>query len=578
MGCLLVLLVFYRLFLENEKVHSFKRFYLLGALILSISLPLISFSYTTEIPLNSQIVYSEAPSIVEIEDSKAHTSGFEELKNLIPVLAIMVYCVGFLFFGYRFYRNLHRISLQIKSNQQLPRDSYKLVLLLEKLNPHSFLNYIFLNKKAYQARKIQREILLHEKAHVDQKHSLDILFIEFIQIIFWFNPLFFWLKKATKLNHEFLADEKVISKVQNASQYSDILFQYAGSSHQVSLSSSINYSLTKKRIIMISKHLSIRKLLLKLGLFLPVLGCCLFFFNQEILAKPKLVPNIINVPVVPNEENQIKNQTGKTLDTLFPNFIQQDSLIYIKVNEDKVWVNGTKTSPKNFAETLNKITTEWSDQFLKNSNFHMQIKNPDPGFMELLNDEFKKTRFSKITGRDILPPPPPVPPKVRKARLPSPPARAKKSLPPPPPPPIPGAETDSLDIIYKRIEKEHKLMEEEFDKVNKLENQKLTLAEKNRRKAEAYKKLERSHKKIEREQRILRKEMDQARREMPVPPPPPSPVESIEMISKDGGSFFYNGKEISSSKARELVLQNDKLQIRIYGTKGKTSKMEIFDN
>src|SRR5690606_39609713 len=67
-------------------------------------------------------------------------------------------------------------------------------------------------RNEYENNQIDQELFVHEKAHITQKHSLDILFIEALQILFWFNPLIYLYKKAMKLNHEFLADQKVDRK------------------------------------------------------------------------------------------------------------------------------------------------------------------------------------------------------------------------------------------------------------------------------------------------------------------------------------------------------------------------------
>lgn len=569
--CLLVLLVFYKLFLEDEKAHTFKRFYLLGSLVLSICLPLITFSYTTEIPAASEIIYSASSTSI-LPDNTTQLSGIDHFKNnTLPILFLVIYSCGVLFFGYRFYHNLLNIGLQIKNNQQLNRQSYILVLLVEKLTPHTFLNYIFLNKKEFRERKIHREILLHEKAHVDQKHSLDVLLIELFQVLFWINPLFIWLKKATKLNHEFLADEKVISEVQNASQYSDILFQYAGGPHQVSLSSSINYSLTKKRIIMISKTFSIRKFLVRLGLFLPVLGCCLFLFTNDIVAKPMVVP--INKSTAETAQNDQFKDTSNNKQEL-----QQETLFSIKVKGDKLWVNRKETKLKDFSKLLDNLTENWTEEKLKNSNFHMQTKNSDTAFMNQLNKEFKKTRLSKVTGREILPPPPPMPPRVGQAQ-PSFPANIKANMPPPPPPPIPAFSEDSLNSIHQRILKEHKIISEELKKVEELRNnQELNRRELKIKRAEMQDRLAEARMRMRTEQITFRKEMESDRQANSLPPLPPSPLEAIESIAKDGGSFLYNGEKIDSQKAKELIEKNDNIQIRVYGTKGKTSIMEITDN
>jgi beta-lactamase regulating signal transducer with metallopeptidase domain len=71
------------------------------------------------------------------------------------------------------------------------------------------LNTIFINQDDYHNRKIE-ELYTHELIHVTKKHSIDILIIETLKVLFWFNPIFIFYKRAIQLNHEFLADEKVV--------------------------------------------------------------------------------------------------------------------------------------------------------------------------------------------------------------------------------------------------------------------------------------------------------------------------------------------------------------------------------
>jgi hypothetical protein len=94
-----------------------------------------------------------------------------------------------------------------------------LVLVDEKTLPHTFLNHIFVNFDDYNQRTIEDELYTHELVHVTQKHTLDILFIELLITIFWFNPLLYLYKKAIQLNHEFLADQKVVESYNNVPFY-----------------------------------------------------------------------------------------------------------------------------------------------------------------------------------------------------------------------------------------------------------------------------------------------------------------------------------------------------------------------
>ena len=281
--CLLILWGFYKVALEQTAAHNFKRFYLLSSLILSLALPLITFSYTVEVapqPVNTEnflapTEFNDAPVVKPVAES----------TNWLLITSGIVYGAGVLIFGFRFLRNLLRLREKVRHNEHVKATSHINVLLVEKVIPHSFLKYIFLPKTDFKNNLLPAEVLQHEHAHVIQKHSWDILFIEFLQVVFWFNPILILLKKSVALNHEFLADQAALQQENNITNYTNLLFNYSGGAHHTALSSPINYSLTKKRILMLSKRSSFAKLAARAALILPVISFCVYFFSQGVVAQ-----------------------------------------------------------------------------------------------------------------------------------------------------------------------------------------------------------------------------------------------------------------------------------------------------
>ncbi|WP_141384658.1 M56 family metallopeptidase, partial [Flavobacterium flevense] len=125
----------------------------------------------------------------------------------------------------------------------------------------------------------------HELIHVNQKHTLDILFIEILKVIFWFNPIFIFYKKAIQLNHEFLADEKVVKSHNNVPFYQNLLLSKANVNPTYYLASNLNYSVTKKRLIMMTKNTSTTRALLKKGILIPLLTALVFSLCTKVVAQ-----------------------------------------------------------------------------------------------------------------------------------------------------------------------------------------------------------------------------------------------------------------------------------------------------
>ena len=274
---LLVLLALYHLILEKEKMHQFNRFYLLFGLAFSLVVPFITIEIIEEItrPIiqNSPIQINQG-SIVLVEET-----------NYLPIILWSIYGLVTTLFSIRFLSNLLKIISKINSNKSVDYKNAKLILLEEKVLPHTFLNFIFINETDYNNRKIETELFSHELTHVVQKHTFDVLFIELLKTIFWFNPIFIFYKKAIQLNHEFLADEKVITTYNNVSFYQNLLLSKANSTPTYYLTSNLNYSLTKKRLIMMTKTTSQTKAILKKIAIIPFIFGLVYFLCFETVAQ-----------------------------------------------------------------------------------------------------------------------------------------------------------------------------------------------------------------------------------------------------------------------------------------------------
>ena len=277
---LIVLISIYFLILENEKMAVFNRFYLLFSIIFSFSLPFITIEVlaTPSNVIFQETVFRPEKSVIAIAD---------EAINYYQIISWIVYGIGASFFLFRFVKNINDITSRIKRNPIVEYNNSKLVLLDEKTLPHTFLNTIFINKEDYENRNIQDELYTHELTHVTQKHTLDILFIEIIKCVFWFNPILIFYKKAIQLNHEFLADEKVVNSYNNIPVYQSLLLSKANEKQPYYLASNLNYLVTKKRLIMMSKKTPISIAILKKVALTPIIAGLIFFMCVKSVAQEK---------------------------------------------------------------------------------------------------------------------------------------------------------------------------------------------------------------------------------------------------------------------------------------------------
>jgi beta-lactamase regulating signal transducer with metallopeptidase domain len=280
---MLLLLLIYRLLLEREKMHRFNRFYLLFALVFSIAIPFISFTIYEEVIIAPFIGTSEEMPV--ISDAQPVATPV----NYLPYFLIGIYLTVTLLLAFRFLNNLMHFRKKIVANPTVNYIGATLVLLTEKVVPHTFLHYIFINRQEYEDGHIEEQLFTHELAHVNQKHTIDVLFIELLKTVFWFNPLLYYYKKAIQLNHEFLADESVVSHTHNVISYQQLLLKKALPPANYQLASSLNFSLTKKRFTMMTKATPKRKaLLLKLAA-LPIIAGLMFALCTETVAQVSTV-------------------------------------------------------------------------------------------------------------------------------------------------------------------------------------------------------------------------------------------------------------------------------------------------
>jgi beta-lactamase regulating signal transducer with metallopeptidase domain len=275
---LLVLLAIYHLILEKEKMHQFNRFCLLFCLIFSFVIPFISIEIIDEsvsaiTQTNKGITANVTMTIVP------------ETLDYTPIIIWSLYCVVTSLLLFRFVRNILRITSRTHFNTVINYKNAKLVLLKEKTLPHTFWNTIFVNETEYRNRKIEEELYTHELIHVTQKHTLDVLLIEIVKTLFWFNPLFIFYKKAIQLNHEFLADEKVVNSFNNVPFYQSLLLSKANENQPFYLASNLNYLVTKKRFLMMTKNKSQTKEILKKILLLPILSGLVYFLCIKTVAQ-----------------------------------------------------------------------------------------------------------------------------------------------------------------------------------------------------------------------------------------------------------------------------------------------------
>lgn len=384
-ACLAILLLFYKIFLENVSFHKVKRYYLIVAILLSIGIPLITLTTFIE---------SQNPSLFfQMGHFEPISPEFTAPANYLPTLLWSVYGLGVLFFGFKFYRNLTSLLNKIKMNTNLKVRNFFYVLLEDSIVPHTFLNHIFFNKDKFEQYQIPQEVIWHEEAHAQEKHSLDILFIEMMRVVFWFNPLIYFTKHLIKLNHEFLADQSVIAKGANKTNYQQTLLAFSENRQLPQLTNAINYSIIKKRFTIMKTNTSKSNILIRTLAILPMLAILLYSFSDR-----KSV-----------EKDPSQSQDGKIIEKSVPDQYSKSNIQKLNIiNTQETSTNKTKPQDKASKEEIaeyNALAKKYNEMpkeemFVKKEEI-MRLKY----IYHLMTEKQRKNAepFPKIPA----PPPPP---------------------------------------------------------------------------------------------------------------------------------------------------------------------------
>ncbi|MFO7822678.1 MAG: M56 family metallopeptidase [Cyclobacterium sp.] len=332
--CSALLISVYKALLEKEKMHQFNRAYLLGSLAFSILVPFFTFNQGTQpLPFAGGMVTETAFSL---DHGVSEQTNEETSINYQSIIYLTIYISVAVLLFYRFTVNLKMILQRAWTNPIIKYKNSKIVLMPQNVMPHSFLNYIFLNAEEYINGNIQREILIHELAHVRQKHSWDIIFFEIIQVLFWFNPFLFIYRKALLLNHEFLADDAVVGTNNDVGSYQRLLLEKIGQQSSSFITSQFKYSITKQRILMMTKTKSFRNALCRQIAVVPILGISLLLFSTKINAQEtKKVEESNQMEVQSTKEGITEEQLSEFGDIVSSIMNDKGRPAFYKLTEEK---------------------------------------------------------------------------------------------------------------------------------------------------------------------------------------------------------------------------------------------------
>ena len=231
----------YALFLRNETHFHLNRVYLIAALALSFLIP----AFPVASPFRTAPVSLDLASL---------PSGPPLARGLdLHDAVALVYAAGALVFLLRFGVHLARLASVVRRNGVVRRDGSRVVSVGTEFSPFSFLGFVFLNENGLEPGDVRR-ILAHERIHIRQLHSLDLLLMDLATVLLWFNPLVWPFKKSLQETHEYLADAGVIAQGFGGTGYRRLVFEQHVGARLFGVGNSFKQSQIHRRILMMSRN------------------------------------------------------------------------------------------------------------------------------------------------------------------------------------------------------------------------------------------------------------------------------------------------------------------------------------
>ena len=364
-----VFYMFYRLLLARETFHHVNRIVLLTTAVASYVLPLCV------ITIHETVVMQQTPTVTidGLQASAYEPSSTPLWQIVLPILFI----IGAAAATGHTLCSLIRIIRLISHSEQHPQADGTTICVTGNadLAPFSWMHYIVMNRSDYDVS--DAAILAHERGHIRLHHSCDVLLVDLLTALQWFNPAMWMLRSDLRAIHEYEADAAVLSQGINARQYQYLLITKAGGIGGYSLANGITHSALKNRITMMLHTKSQRRNYLKLLALLPIVGVSLalnaetvtdYVYNNDEPQK--------QVPVKKGKQNATIKNNGKTI------------LQVVEAPDQKTEAEAPKSEQKQYEATVTYETKEDSPQDV----FDVVEKMPEfPGGVQELLGFLSKT-------------------------------------------------------------------------------------------------------------------------------------------------------------------------------------------
>ena len=273
--CLVAFYLLWKLLLSRETLHRFNRVALLAMMLLAFVLPLVRLPFESSSPVTGVFV-----SIDDLLSMQYGTLSDQPAEGWnLARLAYIIYIVGGLIvLAWRIF-SLSGLWRLLRNGRVEPGEEGTLLHVMDQdVAPFSYFRHIVISEQ--DLRESGQQILTHEQTHIRLGHSYDVLLMDLMLLVQWWNPAAWLLKRELKLIHEYEADEAVLKRGVDARQYQLLLIRKSVGDQLFSMANNLNYQSLKKRIRMMTTKKSSRWQQLRALAVVPVAGLALVAFAQ----------------------------------------------------------------------------------------------------------------------------------------------------------------------------------------------------------------------------------------------------------------------------------------------------------
>ena len=261
---LAVFYICYRVLLSRETLHRLNRIVLTGSVLVSFILPfcVLTFHRTVEVAAGAAMpaaaVLPALPALpqgpAEAVAAAAAPEAATPHVSWLPIVLTLIYSAGVIFCLIRIAVELVQVRRIIRSGESLPQeDGTALIIVDRDIAPFSWMKWIIMSREDYG----NKHIVKHERAHIHLGHARDLLILDLLSSMQWFNPVMWMLKSDLRAVYEYEADDAVLREGANIKEYQYSLIRKAVSASGYSITNSFNHSILKNRITMMSKPKSV---------------------------------------------------------------------------------------------------------------------------------------------------------------------------------------------------------------------------------------------------------------------------------------------------------------------------------